>query len=241
MLIDPLSYIRWNTMVVAVVGYLAFFLGLMGILLLNSRGKRSLAIGLWLGYFLFGAVFIYYFTTHDYYHLALIPFTAIGLAALGDLVLKKSSELVRPGWLFRAVVIVALFASVGESVWQMRNEFKRADYRGQAAFWEKLGTELQGYNTLAMTDDYNCRLGYYGWYGAAYMPELAELTHRELAGHGGDIQQTFDAMADGYDLFLVTMMDDLEQSPEFKEYLDQTYSIFDQGEGYLIYDLRTAE
>jgi hypothetical protein len=238
MLIDPASYIRWNNMIVTVSGYVAFFLGIAGIFLLGSREKKSLVFGLWAGYLLFGFVFIYYFTTHDYYHLLLIPLTAIGLAAIGDLVLRKMSEVVMPTWFFRFLVLLVLFACIGETMWQVRNDFKRVDYRSQAQFWQKLGDELRGYNTLAMTEDYNGRLAYYGWYHAAYMPDLAELTHRDLAGHGGGFAETFTPLIKDNQLFLVTLLDDLNAEADFKTWLDETYPVFDKGDGYIIYDLR---
>jgi hypothetical protein len=89
-----------------------------------------------------------------------------------------------------------------------------------------------------MTDDYNGRLAYYGWYEAAYMPDLNELTHRELAGHSGDIGDTFTALSAGQKYFVVTLLDDLNAVPEFKAYLDSTYPVYDAGDGYIIYDLR---
>jgi hypothetical protein len=238
LLVDPVSYIRWNNMIVTVTGYAAFFLGIAGLFLLNSRAKKALLGGLWIGYLAFGAVFIYYFTTHDYYHIVVLPLTVVGLAALADAVLNKASESIKPNWFFRLLILVVLFACVGESVWQTRNVFKRTDYRSQSELWSKLGAELHGSNTLAMTDDYNGRLSYYGWYEADYMPDPAELSHRELAGHEGGAIETFKAMAEERDYFLVTLLDDLNKESEFKTFLDQTYPILDQGDGYLIYDLR---
>jgi hypothetical protein len=238
MLIEAVSYIRWNNMIVTVTGAAAFLLSLLGIALLDGRAKRSLVLGLWIGYVLFGAFFIYYYTTHDYYHLALIPFTAVGLAALADVLIRRTAELIKPGWFFKLLVFVVLFALVGETMWQVRNDFKRSDYRGEAAFWLTLGDKLRGTNSLAMTDDYNGRLAYYGWYEAAYMPDLNELTHRELAGHSGDIGDTFSALAQGKQFFLVTLLDDLTAEPDFKAWLDSTYPVYDQGDGYIIYDLR---
>jgi hypothetical protein len=238
MLIDPVSYLRWNNMIVTVVGVAAFLLGLLGIALLDSHEKRSLVLGLWIGYILFGAFFIYYYTTHDYYHLAIIPITAIGLAAVAEVLLKRAGELIKPGWFFKTFTFILLFAIVGETIWQVRNDFKRSDYRSQAQFWQKLGDELRGSSSLGMTDDYNGRLAYYGWYEAAYMPDLNELEHRALAGHSGDMAATFEDLAKGQKYFVVTMLDDLNSVPEFKAYLDQTYPVYDSGEGYIIYDLR---
>lgn len=238
MLIDPLSYIRWNNMIVTVTGIAAFLLGLFGIALLDNREKRSMVLGLWIGYILFGAFFIYYYTTHDYYHLAIIPFTAIGLAAVADALVKRAGGVVKPGWFFRSMTVVLLFACIGETMWQVRNDFKRSDYRSQAQFWLTLGDELRGSSSLGMTDDYNGRLAYYGWYEAAYMPDMNELTHRALAGHSGDMAATFADLAVGHKYFVVTMLDDLNTVPEFKAFLDQTYPVYDSGEGYIIYDLQ---
>lgn len=238
MLIDPISYLHWNSLIGVVAGFSAFLLGLAGLFLLKQRASRSITLGLWAGYVLFGGIFIYYYTTHDYYHLPILFLSSIGLAALGDILIVKVLEMVRPSWLARVLVVFVLAAGVGEVFWQIRTEFKRVDYRPQAAFWQKLGKKLYNTSSLAMTEDYNGRLIYWGWYASSYMPDVAELRHRELTGHGSDAVDTFKAAAEGKEYFLVTLLDDLDQMPTLKAYLYQTYSIYDQGKGYIIFDLR---
>jgi hypothetical protein len=45
----------------------------------------------------------------------------------------------------------------------------------------------------------------------------------------------------GRELFLITDFNEFNRQPEVKEILQETYPIFDQGEGYLIYDLRETQ
>jgi hypothetical protein len=153
-------------------------------------------------------------------------------------VIAKVSEIVRPVWLSRVLIVFVLVVGVGEVCLQMRTEFKRVDYRPQAAFWQKLGEKLYNTSSLAMTEDYNGRLIYWGWYASSYMPDVAELRHRELTGHGADAVETFKAAAAGKAYFLVTLLDDLDQMPTLKAYLYESYPIYDQGTGYIIFDLR---
>ncbi len=89
--IDPLSYIRWDNKVQEVLGISALLLAIAGTFLLKDRRGRSLILGLWGGYLLFGVFFMYYYGTHDYYHLPLIPLVAIGLAAVGQAVTQNSA------------------------------------------------------------------------------------------------------------------------------------------------------
>lgn len=238
MLTNPVSYLQWNNLIGVVVGFAAFLLALAGLFLIRQRSARSLTLGLWAGYLLFGFFFIYYYTTHDYYHLPLLLMVSIGLAGIGDALIAKALEWIRPQWFASALLIAVMAAGVFEVCWQVRTDFKRVDYRPQAAFWRMLGDKLRGTSSLAMTEDYNGRLTYWGWYDPAYMPEVAELTHRELAGHGSDAVETFKAVAQGKEFFLVTLLDDLDKMPALKSYLYQTYPIYDQGDGYLIFDLR---
>jgi len=99
LLIQPLSYVQWNEMIGTVVGYAAFLLAAVGCFLLANRKARAVALGCGALILFFGLVFVYYFTTHDYYHLPLILPVCIGLAGLAQALLPKLAELIHPGWL----------------------------------------------------------------------------------------------------------------------------------------------
>ncbi len=80
---DPSFYGRWIFMAAGFSGFAAMFFALLGILLYPSNRQRFIAIGLWVGYILYGFTFPYHFMTHDYYHLPLILVVTFGLLPLG--------------------------------------------------------------------------------------------------------------------------------------------------------------
>jgi len=73
------------------------------------------------------------------------------------------------------------------------------------------------------------------------MPAMNELVHRALSGHDADVAATFAAVSQGKQFFLVTLMDDPTMTSGLMDYLMQTYPIYDQGSGYIIFDLRTKK
>jgi len=237
LVIDPLSYIRWDNKVQEVLGISALLLAIAGTFLLKDRRGRSLTLGLWGGYLLFGVFFMYYYGTHDYYHLPLIPLVSIGLAAVGQVVIQAIHG-IAPGKFTNFTIAGLLLLAVFQNTWTARNTLKHADYQPDAAFWQTLGNKLHGYNVLALTQDYNCRLSYWGWFDAAYFPSLGDFQHQATAGSTEDPLQAFKADAAGKDLFVDTMLDELDAQPEFKALLYATYPVFDQGQGYVIFDLR---
>jgi 4-amino-4-deoxy-L-arabinose transferase-like glycosyltransferase len=240
LVVDPLSYIRWDNKVEEVLGITALLLAIAGTFLLKDRRGRSLMLGLWSGYVLFGVFFMYYYGTHDYYHLPLIPIVAIGLAAVGQAVIQALHG-ISPGKLSNFVIVGLLLLAVGQNTWAVRNTLKRTDYRPDAIFWQTLGNKLRGYNVLALTQDYNGRLSYWGWFDAAYYPSLGDFQHQATAGSTEDPLQYFKNASAGKDLFLDTMLDELDAQPQFKALLYATYPVFDQGKGYVIFDLRKAK
>jgi hypothetical protein len=139
------------------------------------------------------------------------------------------------------VVVGLLLLAVGQNTWAVRNTLKRTDYRPEAVFWQSLGDKLRGYNVLALTQDYNGRLSYWGWFDAAYYPSLGDFQHQATAGSTEDPLQYFKNASAGKDLFLDTMLDELDAQPQFKALLYATYPVFDQGNGYVIFDLRKAK
>ena len=79
--LDPVFYLRWKGLIASTVGFEWFLVALMSIFLVREKTHRGLVIGLLLGYFAYGLTLSYHISTHDYYHLPLIPVVAIGLAA----------------------------------------------------------------------------------------------------------------------------------------------------------------
>lgn len=232
-------YFNWEDMASGIVGYGAVFAALLGTFLFQSSGFRAMGIGLWLGYFVFGMVFPYHFTTHSYYHLPLIPIVAICLAPIGALIFKPLTKL-KPELLIRIAVLGILLSAIVIKVWDVRLDLGREDYRHEPAHWAKIG-EIIDHNpsVVGLVHDYGNRLAYFGWVTPKIWPPLGQQSLRELQGKPAiEVQEWFNNRAGNKDFFLVTMKNQFEKQPELKNLLYENFPVYAEGDGYLIFDLR---
>jgi hypothetical protein len=232
-------YFSWEDMATGIVGYGAIFAALLGAFLFRTAGLRAFGIGLWAGYFVFGMVFPYHFTTHSYYHLPLIPIVAITLAPIGALLFKPLAEL-KPEFLVRIVVFGILLVPIMIKVWDVRLDLAREDYRHEPAHWANIG-EIIDHNpsVVGLVHDYGNRLTYFGWVTPKIWPPLGQQNLRELQGKPAiEVQEWFNKRAGNKDFFLVTMKNQFEKQPELKKLLNDNFPVFAEGDGYLIFDLR---
>lgn len=239
LLIQPVTYLVTEANVERVVGLLPLILGLLGFFLLAEKEKRVFLAGLWGGYLLFGLVFIYYFMTHDYYHISLVPIVALSLAPLGDLAARRLLDL-NPGRLARAFIYFFLTAGLLLNLWNLRQTFHRVDYRPQAQFWAQIGQRLD-YDSrgVALVQDYGYPLAYWGWINPAYWPQTGDTALREMAGLSApEFAAQVEEFVAGRHYFLVTDLDEFEAQPQLKGYLYAHYPVLDQGQGYIIFDLQ---
>ncbi len=235
---DPSFYGRWLFLAAGFSGFAAMLAALVGILLFPSNKQRAIAIGLWLGYILYGFVFAYYFITHDYYHLPLILVVAVGLIPVGNFLFRSIAQLTNR-WARLAFVGILLFGVVMQ-MWVSRNSMAVADYRPEAAYWQELG-RLIGHDkkVIEVSGDYGYRLAYFGWVQGVYWPATMDTGLRELAGQNApDFSTEFANYTAGMDLFVVTSLDELNRQPQLRDYLSTHYPVMSQGDGYLIYNLK---
>ena len=241
MLLQPLSYLRWEIKTDQVVGIGAFLLALAGSFLVPTRRGRALLFGMWAGYFAYGAVFIYFFTTHDYYQLPLIPLVAVGLAPLGQVIFDRMQSLWSGRWAY-LVILSLLLAGGFVNAWNIRTTLKKSNYSGEAVFWQGLAEELRGYKVVALADDYNHRLSYFGLLDVPYLLSYGDMNLRTLAGHPvGAERMYYIQQLEGRDFFLITKLDELNLQPILKEVLYSRYKLYQQGDRYLIFDLRRSQ
>ncbi len=232
-------YFSWEDMATGIVGYGAIFAALLGAFLFRTAGLRAFGIGLWVGYFVFGMVFPYHFTTHSYYHLPLIPIVAITLAPIGALLFNPLADL-KPEFLVRIVVFGILLAAIMIKVWVVGLDLAREDYRHEPAHWANIG-EIIDHNpsVVGLVHDYGNRLAYFGWVTPKIWPPLGQQNLRELQGKPAiEVQEWFNKRAGNKDFFLVTMKNQFENQPELKKLLNDNFPVFAEGDGYLIFDLR---
>jgi len=98
---------------------------------------------------------------------------------------------------------------------------------------------------IALTHDYGLRIAYYGWVYVKtwpYVVDLNLLSRRNGEQGTGQITSTefdqyFNSQIASYSYFLVTLFDELDAQPLLKSKLYDTYPIYKQGDGYVLFDL----
>jgi hypothetical protein len=238
LLASPLFYLQWQTKAAAVAGGIGIMLGMLGLFLVRERGLRAFLLGIWGAYLLFGFIFNYHISTHDYYSLPLAAIVALSLAPLGERFFSHLRE-AGSGWVRGAVFIVLLYG-VLSTVWSARNQMKSVDYRSQEAYWaeirEALGPQA---SFIALTEDYGNRLAYWGWLKAPLWPSSGDLYQADVRGNQRDIEGLFAEMTAQKAFFLVTDLEDFARQPALQAQLAR-FPVLEQGDGYMVYDLRGA-
>jgi 4-amino-4-deoxy-L-arabinose transferase-like glycosyltransferase len=237
--VQPTFYLQWKGMVEEVIGLGLFLLALIGIFLFKDRQQRWFVISFWIGYIVYGFLFAYYYQSHNYYHLPLIPIVALSIAPLIEILVQKISEVTHKR-IIHAIFLGFLTIGLAANLWNIRQVFHKTDYRPQVAFWQHIGEVLgKDPGVIALTQDYGYRLEYWGWVmPAGYWPYNADNAMRQLAGiPTPEFNQEFNKMIQNRKYFLVTDMAEYDQQPELKAMLTANYPVYDQGQGYIIYDL----
>jgi hypothetical protein len=235
MLRDPFHYLKWKDVIDSTLGIEFFLFGLAGTLVIKDKRFRAMGLSIFIGYFLYGLVFTYHIVTHNYYQVPLSPAIALGLASAAAVLIKNLSGRKT----FGLVVIAGLtFFWMAFNFWDARMTLKHANYRDQPGFYAGLGEKLRDYSVVSITPDYGYRLDYWGWKPTINWMSVGDFVMRELAGMDLDKRAIFAESVEGRDLFLVTNFPEFDRQPDVKEILFDTYPIYEQGEGYLIFDLR---
>jgi hypothetical protein len=229
-------YIRWNNIIGNTAGAGAFILSLLAIFLADPRGFRPMLIGLWLGYLAYGFTLPHHITTHDYYQLPAIMIIALSLSAVGAVVFRKIAELYPHGLTARLALLVVILFAIGAEMWDVRVFLVRTNYRPQVKFWEELGDRL-GHTTPVLGLTESNHLAYWGFQEIDEWYLAADINLREKAKPDFDNKAQFLNRAAGKKYFVVTLPDQFDGQPEIKELVTQTYPVYEQGPGYVIYDL----
>ena len=237
LLVSPAYPLGWAQMIGDVLGLFTFALALLGLTLIESKPVRAFALGIWGAYLAFGIFFDYHISTHNYYSLSLIPIAALTLAPLADATLVRMTEAASASRVKRIFIASFLTLSLFAVLWTSRSTLKSVDYRPEADFWNRIGETVRDYRVVALTQDYNSRLVYWGWANAAVWPDSSDIDyHSDVRGGGQTFDKRFTKLTEGRDLFLVTDLTDFARQPDLRERLSH-FAIFAEGDGYIIYDL----
>jgi len=237
---DPTFYLAWLHKLTGALNPVFFYAGLFGALLLPKQG-RWMALGLWAGYVVEGATVPSLIRSHSYYNMPLVFVIALGVAPLAAV---AWNVLQRQGGFWRLLAAGGLLLALADTAFIARKPLTAQDFRAEPAFWLALGSALPtDGNIIALTEDYNTRLHYYGWrYVKAYLyaDDFAMMSQggNEVDLSGENIAM-FREQTEGMDYFLVTKMDELERQPYLNKILSEYYPLLMQSDRVLLYDLRS--
>jgi hypothetical protein len=235
LLLEPATYARWLSLVESLMGWAVLLLALVGVLIARPR-NRTLLLGLWVGYAVYGLFLPYQMYTHNYYHLQLIPIIALSLAVIGQDIAARFSE---QGRLWQGLVMVVMVGALGYTSWLSIFPQIRDDYRHEPAYWAEIGSFLpDDGKILALTQDYGYRIMYYGWRKVVMWPTRGEKRLAELRGKEKEFDDYFQKRIEDKKYFLITAFNQFDDQPVLKETLHERYPIYAQGPGYLIFDLQ---
>lgn len=235
--LDPAWYLRWIGEMNHVVRLEIFLLAFGGGLTLSKKPAFGMFLGLFVGYILYGFIFSYHVSTHDYYHLPLLVPVSLGLG----LVFKVLVDAVQENRKIFSHVVIILFI-VGFMIlkaWDVRVTFKRSEYRSEPAFWANLGEELgRDSRVTGLMSDYGYRLAYWGWLTVEPWLQIADINVREMAGAEIDLQQELERRLEESDYFVVTQFGEYNNQPLLRDYLEENYPMIIDNENVIVFDLR---
>ncbi|MEJ5225678.1 MAG: glycosyltransferase family 39 protein [Anaerolineales bacterium] len=243
LLLDPLFYLRWEDKINQVVGHLPMALGFLGAWMFTPKPARALALGLWGGYGLYGLVFNYHNSTHDYYQLPLILVVALSLAPLGQALSDTWRAQWRGRWAQALMVGLLIFVLLAVS-YDARRTLRRVDYRPLAGDYAALGAQIATLSgrdaVVALTDDYGYSLAYWAWLNAAVWPAQSDLVYYQMlrGDQAPNFATLFQTLAAGKAFFVISDFEELSRQPELAAYLQTHYPVFVQTPFFVVYDLR---
>lgn len=235
---DPGFYVRWIDLLGDLLGGGTLVISGLGVLIAQGRA-RWLLIGAWAGYVVYGITLPHQTTTHTYYHIQLVPIAALSLAPVAQLVIRKAA-LQRRGW--QVLIGVVLAGTLLFSAWTIRSTLLGVDYRGEPAFWQRIGQIVpRDGRTIALAQSYGNLLNYYGGRKVELWPITSELALAGLRGNNiEDFAAFFLQRTSSMNYFLITSFNQLDNQPNLEEYLRTHYAVYAEGDGYLIYDLHAS-
>jgi 4-amino-4-deoxy-L-arabinose transferase-like glycosyltransferase len=235
--IDLTWYLRWINEMNHVIPLEIFLFAIGGALVLSKKPAFGLFLGFFIGYILYGFVFSYHISTHDYYHLPLMVPVSLGLGLVFSELVDAMQEKRK---IFSTVVIVLFIVGfMALKAWDVRVTLKRSDYRSEPAFWANLGEELgRDARVTGLMTDYGYRLAYWGWLTVEPWLGTADINVRELAGAEIDLQGELESRLGENDYFVITQFGEYNNQPFPREYLEENYPLVIDREDVIAFDLR---
>lgn len=229
-------YIDWMLNVKRLTGLMVLAFAMAGVFVAPKR-FRAFLIGGWVGYVIYGLFYPYLYSTHDYYHLYIIPLITLSLLPIVDLLWGALRE---NHLIWRFAFVGVLLAGAGIGFLDVKQDLDARDYRPEAAAWAAIGEQIPDDGCLlTLSTDYGYRLAYYGWRETCETwPSQLDFAIYEQAGKGApDYEGRFAESREGMDYFVVLSMSDYNAQTPLQEILSD-YPLIVDGDGFMVFDIR---
>jgi hypothetical protein len=240
LLVHPRFWLNWLAEINVVVGIAALGLALMGFFWSPSGELRALLAGWSISYFVYGLVFDYHISTHDYYQLPLIPLIALALAPLAQVALEQIATLGHP-LLWRTAAVAALVAGALFALAGARARLYNPADRVQVTIAEAIGEAVNHSRSIILGSDYVRPLEYYGELSVVVWPSNADFQWEQLLGvFMPNARERFDTISEAFqpDFFIVRSFAELDKQSDLKSLLVRGFPVVVQTKDYEIFDLR---
>jgi 4-amino-4-deoxy-L-arabinose transferase-like glycosyltransferase len=233
----------WVNKVVFVLGPVLLILILQALLTIRSLRAAWFIYGLWLSYLLFGLVFAWPISSHDYYSLPLVPIAALTIGATIQVLLafpaiRRSTRLTQalPLVCIGIILVHGLLVYLPTTV---ETPEERAAFESASIIGQRLNHTREA---IALTEDYGSLLTLYGYLPTSTWPNRWD---RNLMGVRGEtppdvatlMQER--AIAETYRHFIVTSWLELELQPDLADYLEANFTVLERTDSYVIYNLQS--
>ncbi len=236
---DLLLYKSWGKRIMIEFSLPAFLIAMAGILLTKQKPARRMLLAWWAGYFTYGMLFAYFIMTHDYYHLSMVPLTAVSLSpALAALESYARQKKLQKLWIGAAVLAGIAFTAYGAA--NSIRFFRQTDYREIPAQMALLNQSLEKApkgGLVALTEDYETSLRFYAFRTARHWPHLGDLNYYQLQGSSRtNLDDLWQTTASGASYFYISDEKELSRQPLLEEKLSQ-YPILLETDHFILYQL----
>ena len=225
----------------AVVGFGAFTLALIGVLLVREGLPRALIIGLWVGYGIFCVAVDYNVAAHDYYQMQLIPIVALSLGPVAAIVIEHLRPIsTQRFWqlALSAIVLLGLLLSVAVA----RPRLVSPGSQRLVSAEEQIGARVDhSTDTVFLASDYGVSLEYHGLMSGYPWPLASDLEWERLTDSvSPHAQARFDTWfaQRSPQYFIILDMQEFNQQPDLQAFLTEHYPMLAQTDDYLIFDMR---
>jgi len=234
--IDPLFYLQWMLELDYTIDMIIVLAAVLGISLFIKKKYFLMLIGYLTGYILYGFMFSYHITTHDYYHLPMMIPVSIGIGILLGNVFNASE---RNRTITKAVFTCAALIFIGINTWEIRSELSRSNFTEEIEKWEMVG-EYLGHDSrvIGLFSNYGYRLAYWGWMHVSSWTTSGDIILRELAGHEIDLEGELLDRISSYDYFVIADQEEYENQEFLREYFEGNFLKTEKIKDVIIYNLR---